>query len=513
MLVPPSNFIYVEEGIYKSSYIDTINYLFLESLNLRSILLLDVETPPENLYRFLKKNDIQLYQISPHGRMHLNNYNHNSNTNISQNAPSEHGRHMLSKGSSVKYYDTNAINSIVGSHELQYVDPNIDTLDFENEIIYISNNNDHHYNHHDGKNNIDDSWMIINRNLLLKIFEIILDKRTHNILIVDSMDVVVSILRKIEKINFSSILTEYRFYADKNVSYKVENFLELIQIELESSTKFENEEEYKCEDLPEFNSEDARRFSNSFQGLKVTNDPDIRNELNQNSYTASAIGPSNSESIQKLNQNNYTADTVDSGNDCTSYECKNAAQKIGSPIRYSTSYKSGTFDNSYKTPTSLTANGSRRPSYCGDEGDDLSTSPQIPSNLLRLMEIRKHKSSGTHDGDNMEFTAEQQPNYENHDNGSTDEPSTIADVNEFLEHRSLLSSKFDKFLPKLSPMKSSNKYSKYYNVFYKRFTRDKFGDNIDPIVKLKLPNEENLPDWFKIQRDLWVQDYMEINNL
>ncbi|PIA29819.1 hypothetical protein AQUCO_05800116v1 [Aquilegia coerulea] len=63
----PSNFSLVERGIYRSSFPDSSNFAFLESLNLRSIVYLCPEQYPEENSEFLRANGIRLYQFGIQG--------------------------------------------------------------------------------------------------------------------------------------------------------------------------------------------------------------------------------------------------------------------------------------------------------------------------------------------------------------------------------------------------------------------------------------------------------------
>lgn len=77
-------------------------------------------------------------------------------------------------------------------------------------------------------------WMLIEQSLIEGAFEIIFNKSRHNVLVVDLSLTLVGILRRIQKWNFNSIINEYRIYtgnSSKN-NYNAENFLELIEVEL-----------------------------------------------------------------------------------------------------------------------------------------------------------------------------------------------------------------------------------------------------------------------------------------
>ncbi|CCH44326.1 hypothetical protein BN7_3888 [Wickerhamomyces ciferrii] len=76
MLLPPDNFGLVEEGIYRCSKLDAINFAFLETLQLKSIVLLDNESPVmKNFQNFMTLNKIETIRFE----------NQSINTDINEN--------------------------------------------------------------------------------------------------------------------------------------------------------------------------------------------------------------------------------------------------------------------------------------------------------------------------------------------------------------------------------------------------------------------------------------------
>ncbi|KAH9313721.1 hypothetical protein KI387_022348, partial [Taxus chinensis] len=67
LFVPPLNFSMVEKGVYRSGFPNTINFPFLETLQLRSIIYLCPEPYPEDSAEFLHKRGIQLFQFGIEG--------------------------------------------------------------------------------------------------------------------------------------------------------------------------------------------------------------------------------------------------------------------------------------------------------------------------------------------------------------------------------------------------------------------------------------------------------------
>ncbi|KGN66676.1 tyrosine-protein phosphatase DSP3 isoform X2 [Cucumis sativus] len=68
LLLPPTNFSMVEDGIFRSGFPQPSNFSFLRSLNLRSIIYLCPEPYPEENLKFLKANNIKLFQFKIEGK-------------------------------------------------------------------------------------------------------------------------------------------------------------------------------------------------------------------------------------------------------------------------------------------------------------------------------------------------------------------------------------------------------------------------------------------------------------
>jgi len=98
----------------------------------------------------------------------------------------------------------------------------INAIKFENQSINTEIN----------ENNPD--WMVFNKEIIIKVFEVLLNKNNCNLLIIDKTCVVVGLLRKICKWNYSSLISEYRLYSGKNSNYFAETFLELATLKLKS---------------------------------------------------------------------------------------------------------------------------------------------------------------------------------------------------------------------------------------------------------------------------------------
>ncbi|KAK4769601.1 hypothetical protein SAY86_027751 [Trapa natans] len=68
-LSPPLNFSMVAECIYRSGFPQPSNFAFLETLDLRSIIYLCPEPYPEENLKFIKDQNIQLFQFGIEGKM------------------------------------------------------------------------------------------------------------------------------------------------------------------------------------------------------------------------------------------------------------------------------------------------------------------------------------------------------------------------------------------------------------------------------------------------------------
>lgn len=77
-----------------------------------------------------------------------------------------------------------------------------------------------------------DDLMLIKSQSIQRILKLLLDVSYHNVLLVDKTSVVIGLLRKIQKWDLSSIISEYRLFTGKNKNYFAETFLELISIKL-----------------------------------------------------------------------------------------------------------------------------------------------------------------------------------------------------------------------------------------------------------------------------------------
>jgi len=61
--IPPINFSWVEEDLYRSGVPNELNYPFLEKLNLRKVLYLSPDELPPQFLNFLDDHDIELVPV------------------------------------------------------------------------------------------------------------------------------------------------------------------------------------------------------------------------------------------------------------------------------------------------------------------------------------------------------------------------------------------------------------------------------------------------------------------
>ncbi|GMM36672.1 Oca4 protein [Saccharomycopsis crataegensis] len=517
MLVPPTNFGIVEDGVYRASYLDSINFFFLETLHLKSILLVDAEKPPSHFYKFLHKNKIQLYQIT------------NRKSKMKQDNDQGSSNHHSDK----KKYQYRRNATLPGLHE-----PDVggeDDGDLERNVIYIYNDS----SLVSSSPSFDDSWMVMKRNLLSKIFGVVLDRSNYNLMIVDSICVVASLLRKIEKWNYSNLISEYRFYAGKNKTFQIENFLEIIQIELVPAKKIEDNNNNTNSDKSGEPSPSSEELRDNNQGkLRQPSMIKQKNSIESKRQITIPINQQQQNSQISPQQNRGSFASVWSGGSYEYYQSPrtnyrsprnitqstqdNKGDMCGSKVtQYSFKSQDDSYDNSYKSMLHSAGDSpglGLSPSINKEE--NASSSPQIPNNLLRFMEIRKKNKQN--------FDEEDQKNSED-----VVLPLEDYDKANGEQHKSLLSAELahDKHLDETNQSDSINeeglelvdnkdkeeysdylKDEKYFDSFYKPLSSEKF-DKIKNHIKLKLPTEERLPGWFKQQRALWVEEYKEINGI
>lgn len=189
MLVPPANFGIPEEGIYRCSKLETINLSFLETLNLKTIIFVGGQLPSNFFKEFFDTSGIEYFVIKTLG---------DSSSLI---APDQKKRQLHHRDESLVHKN--------GTED-----------DLATDEGYRYSLTDQ------------DDLMLIKSQSIQRICKIMLDVSYHNVLLVDKTSVVIGILRKVQKWELSSIISEYRLFTGKNRNYFAETFLELINIRL-----------------------------------------------------------------------------------------------------------------------------------------------------------------------------------------------------------------------------------------------------------------------------------------
>lgn len=431
MLVPPDNFGLVETGVYRCSKLESDHFPFLETLQLRLLIVLDAEKPPRMLKAFLETNDIDCYNL---GALKISNHHRTgANSNIGEGD------------------DANAANAEV----------DVVAVDLKPKE----------------KN---DQWMLIENNIILRAFELLLNKSKHNVLLVDLTLTLVGILRKVQKWNFNSIVNEYRIYtgAASKSNYFAENFLELVQTELVP---------YEIDQL-------SKKFT----------------------------------SLQLLPQAGAAA-------------AQSPEVHHSQPISYEPTFDD--MENNDNDDDDLT------------DDDLLSASPQIPQNLLKLVEKRKQEMAHpSHLHDSLEearlgssgasgrrrVSPGSSPSHHAHLRRSSVNNEVFLSsalggrrrlsIDSKLWASPLANNKFRSVsntpidLPvALDARRQSFKGSKDHDLqrlkdqfdykFYKNLNKYPVSYENVNVIRIKLPPDEKLPAWFVNTRNHWETNFRKINNI
>lgn len=462
MLVPPDNFGMVEPGIYRCSKLEADNFAFLETLQLKSLVLLNAEKPPRTLRNFLETNKVELFNL---GGLKISNHHHTGESSSTNKDNYENETNTDQVSGSDK-------SSVSKSDDLSMGK----TLD----VISLDTSS----------RTKNDQWMLIEKNLILGAFGILFNKTKHNLLLVDLTLTLVGILRKIQKWNLNSIVNEYRIYTGNSnkSNYYAQTFLELVQTELIP---------YEVDQL----NQHIKRHQ---QSLK---DREKEEEVLCPSPYIRRNSTSRSRSIDEQPMWDEDKDDTRSIDD--------------------------------------------------DEMDEdmLSASPQIPANLLKLVEMKQQEKSNqqSEDEDTKKFTPGSSPNYVRssrnnsfnndmllgvaranmerrrssidtkivraaHHNKSfrNNSPSTSFSMPsrsfenalkpKYLD-RDMKKQRIEDFSPEeIQAIRDKHDYN-YYKNFHKYPT--KF-ENVG-IIKLKLPPDHQLPDWFIRSRNHWEFNFQKLN--
>lgn len=400
MLIPPDNFGLVEAGVYRCSKLEAGNFPFLETLQLKSLVLLDAAKPPRTLKSFLQENNVDLYNI---GGLKITNHQNTEN------------RSRQSASSDISASTATDVQPLNPGDEI--------------EVVLLRKER--------SKNDV---WMLIEKNLIIAAFNILLDKSKHNVLLVDSSLSLVGILRKIQKWNFGSIINEYRIYTGNSSkdNYNVEIFLEVIKVELIAYDSRRKEE---------------RRTSGAFSLKPMA---PARSSIDEGAITG--------EDDDSVSLNDFE-----------------------------------------------------------DEIDDdvLSASPQIPANLLKLVEQRKSVESPSASPESRSGVLDRRNSGDGSQmfrrKSSVDSRYIFTNKSRLRNpsfslsfspgRRSLFESNMRQFKLEYSNQDELQKIKERYDYkYYKAALTDGTFKDVE-MIRLHLPPEHMLPDWFIQGRNYWERTY------
>lgn len=196
MLVPPANFGIAEEGIYRCSKVETLNLSFIETLNLKTVIIIGGQEPSKFFKESFNEQSIE---------WHLIRMSDFSAAGKPANSGAKIGPDIENKRDEHRKHTSHSKTSSIDSTK-------------SNESYHLTDSDD---------------LMLIKGSCIKRAFQLLLNKQRHNILLVDRTSIIVGILRKIQKWNISSIINEYRLFSGKNRSYFAETFLEILQVIIE----------------------------------------------------------------------------------------------------------------------------------------------------------------------------------------------------------------------------------------------------------------------------------------
>ncbi|ODV62749.1 Oca4p ASCRUDRAFT_68583 [Ascoidea rubescens DSM 1968] len=471
-LIPPDNFNLVENGLYRCSKIDQINFFFLKTLNLKSIILLNVEKPSRIFRNFLDENNIKLYQL---GNLKFINPNIQNNSNNLNNLQTEH-----------------------------------DNI----EYIYQDNNKD--------------DWMIINKNLIIKIFEILLNKLTYNLLLIDSTEILIGLLRKLLKWSYSSILAEYRLYSNKiSISnYFAEIFLEIIRIELIPNNDH-NKNNPKPKNIHNNIINNINNINNANNNKNINKNIPIQSNINSNNKNHNTNNDNENENEnENEKENDFSKSPQIPQNLLKLVENRKKRKKKTKSISYYNVNKNH-ISNNFNNNNDNNDNDNNK-SLLTDKLSKITLDDNNTNNNINIKNININNNNI--DLNNPFLKSEPTlsitlplnlpKNLQNDKDislkDSTSALSSVSVLSSFTIPISQVSNYHDSnnILNKITinnTINSHNHNDNSYNTnaikhyhFYKPNEKNCFKVKT---LRIKLPREEILPNWFKFQRDLWEEEY------
>ncbi|RLV93968.1 Protein OCA4 [Spathaspora sp. JA1] len=479
MLVSPNNFGVVEPGLHRCSKLENDNLPFLSTLNLKSIIILDTEKASRSINNFIEENKIEIFNLGGLKVSDRTRGKTDDEEDEEEDEEEDGAEPKSRRGKSEK----------VSSNTL--------------EVISLGS-----------KRNKSEQWMVIEKNVIIQAFELILNKHKYPMLVVDSTSTLIGILRKIQKWNFNSILNEYRIYvgsSNKN-NYSAETFLELIQLELLSYEVSQLKQQQQQQ--PE--QPHQHRHSKSRDELLFSPQPrhsvDLETDMSPTNLMKSPyLLPTRRDSLRPAIPHRMSVDE---------------------------DMSEGSIDD------------------MDDLDDDLlSASPQIPQNLLKFVEQRKTREEeqqqqpppSDSDTDTLVITPQNTglsrssrnnsfgtDLFRGGNSGSTS--SNNMDRRRSVDYKLVRNIKFRTPQQTTQPSRSSyegpssfNK-KKHLNRNYSPFEIEELKrqidfkyyknlnkypivyENVGGVIKLKLPGENKLPDWFIKGRNCWERNYKLLNS-
>lgn len=313
-------------------------------------------------------------------------------------------------------------------------------------------------------------WMVLKPALISRVFQILLNSRTnYNCLLIDKSEVIVGILRHIERWCYSSIANEYRLFSTTKANYSVESFLELINVELVSYEQVQEDEKLRGDD-------------DKLDGAK----PSIRE---------TTIHEEKEPTEQAIDDDGTHSKAISINSRRPSF----AMRRLSGTEGKSSSQNSA-----------------------GSGKLSMSTSPQIPKNLLKLVEDRRQrKRERDHHRKKQQQQQQQKQQQPNEygvralDSRGIRDWSLASPRARSVCGNSLKSERSLKREKSNESDKSSGGVKRYH--FYKPRKAFKVIDVRNKVlpttIKIKLPKEEDLPTWFVELRDSWEEEYRKLNGV
>lgn len=230
MFIPPINFGYVEEGLYRSGQPSSLNFPFLAKLKLKKIIYLAPDSPSQEFFNFVQDSEIEF--------IHLGSPNFKSSQFYNSS--------LLDGGLSTTTTTTPSF-SAAPTTQISTPPPLFQASDFISGSNLSSSSssvhNQYQYQFYQQMNSIEQNMTrfntlgLISEELVLAALEIILNPANYPLAVMCNLGrhrtgTVIGCLRKLQGWNLTSILEEYRRYAASKVRLQNEQFIELFDTDL-----------------------------------------------------------------------------------------------------------------------------------------------------------------------------------------------------------------------------------------------------------------------------------------